>query len=79
MKVRDGETGFAYDGQSPGALAAAIERTSVLYSENTKLLDRIRRTAFAEIFEKHTWDTVLETGYLPLYAQAAEETRWTER
>ncbi len=66
-KVRDGETGFSYDEQVPQALAAAIERCLKISREEPALLDRIRRTAFKEIFTSHTWDIVARESYIPLY------------
>jgi starch synthase len=67
VKVRDGETGFSYEDHSAAALASAIGRSADLYRRAPATLDRIRRTAFAEIFARHTWDKVLADGYLPLY------------
>jgi glycogen synthase len=77
VKVRDGQTGFSYDEQSPAALAAAITRTFQLYRDAPDLLDRIRRRAFAEIYDGHTWDKVLAEGYFPLYARAVSGGSWT--
>ncbi len=71
VKVRDGQTGFSYDEHSPGALAAAVQRTTDLYVQNPRTLDEIRRRAFAEIFSVHTWDRVLADAYLPLYGELA--------
>jgi starch synthase len=73
VKVRDGETGFSYDKQTPKALCAAIDRATKLFLEEPDALDRIRRKAFTEIFSDHTWDRVLADGYLPLYEKAAAE------
>ena len=79
VKVRDGETGFSYDEQTPKALCAAIERTTKLFLEEPAALDRIRRRAFTEIFSDHTWDRVLADGYLPLYEKAAAGVAWTRK
>jgi len=70
VKVRDGDTGFSYDEQSPAALAAAIRRCLEIRMREPGTLDRMRRTAFEEIFQRHTWDTVAREGYLPLYRTA---------
>jgi starch synthase len=78
-KVRDGETGFSYEDHDEAALAAAIDRTTVLSSQKPELLERIRRTAFAEIYSFHTWDKVLAEGYLPLYEGAPARNEWTAR
>ncbi len=79
VKVRDGETGFSYDEQSASALSAVLTRTARLFVSQPGVLDGIRRRAFAEIFSDHTWDRVLEEGYLPLYARAMEGAPWTQR
>jgi starch synthase len=71
VKVRDGETGFSYTEQTPGALAEAIRRCTRFFRGDPKALDVMRRRAFAEIWERHTWDRVAREGYLPLYREAA--------
>jgi starch synthase len=70
VKVRNGETGFSYDEQSPAALVAVLDKTARMFFEDPSSLDAIRRRAFSEIFTHHTWDRVLEDGYLPLYQGA---------
>jgi starch synthase len=70
VKVRDGETGFSYREQSASALAQAIERCLRISREDPALLERIRKTAFSEIFRVRTWDTVARQGYVPLYESA---------
>ena len=79
VKVRDGETGFSYREQRSEDLVAAIERTARLSAEQPDLLDRIRRTAFGEIFSRHTWDRVLADSYLPLYAAVRADKSWTRK
>ncbi len=81
VKVRDGETGFSYERQDPSDLTAAVQKTSRLFSGEPSALDRIRRTAFHEIWSRHTWDRVLADSYLPLYRSvaAAGEAAWTPR
>jgi starch synthase len=69
-KVRDGETGFAYGNQDPSTLAAAMRRCVRIHREEPAKLDAIRRRAFREIFERHTWERVHREGYLPLYRAA---------
>jgi starch synthase len=70
VKVRHRETGFSYNQQSPEALCAVLEETARVFITDPQLLDSIRRRAFSEIFSFHTWDRVLEDGYLPLYVRA---------
>jgi starch synthase len=83
VKVRDGETGFSYLTQSAEGLAGAVRRCERLFHEEPGLLERIRRTAFTEIFERHTWDIVASEGYIPLYNSAisalATEASWRGR
>jgi starch synthase len=69
-KVRDGETGYSYANQDPQTLAAAIRRCVRIHREEPSALDAVRRRAFREIFELHTWDRVHREGYLPLYRAA---------
>jgi starch synthase len=69
-KVRDGETGYAYVDQHPASLASAIRRCARIHREEPAALDAVRRRAFREIFELHTWDRVHREGYLPLYRAA---------
>jgi starch synthase len=79
VKVRDGETGFSYDDQSPSALAAVVDRTSMLFRREPAMLESIRRTGFQEIFSLHTWDRVYEESYRPLYRAASRGGAWTAR
>ncbi len=69
-KVRDGETGYSYGNQDPSTLAAAIRRCVRIHRETPEALEAVRRRAFREIFELHTWDRVHRDGYLPLYRAA---------
>jgi starch synthase len=77
VKVRDNETGFSYAEHSPAALAASVERTTRLFREEPAALERIRTTAFSEVYSLHTWDRVFADGYRPLYASLTDGTAWT--
>lgn len=66
-KVRDGETGYAYANQDPATLSAAMRRCARIHREEAAALDAVRRRAFRELFDLHTWDRVHREGYLPLY------------
>ncbi|MGO9310168.1 MAG: glycogen synthase [Spirochaetia bacterium] len=79
VKIRDGETGFSYREQRPEELIASVERTTRIYVDQPALLDRIRRTAFEEIFSRHTWDRVLADSYFPLYAAVLADGPWTRK
>jgi starch synthase len=70
QKVRDGETGYSYGNQDPSTLAAAIRRCVGIQREQPGALAAVRRRAFREIFDLHTWDRVHREGYLPLYRAA---------
>jgi starch synthase len=78
-KVRDCETGFSYAQHSGRALQEAVERTARLFQDRSPLLEKIRRTAFDEVFSSHTWDRVLARDYVPLYRRAMTERPWTPR
>ena len=69
-KVRDGETGYSYGNQDPSTLAAAIRRCARIHREDPAALEAVRRRAFREIFDLHSWDRVHREGYLPLYRAA---------
>ncbi|HVP19975.1 MAG TPA: glycogen/starch synthase [Spirochaetia bacterium] len=79
VKIRDGQTGFSYDEQSSSALSDALLRTADMFASRPDVLEAIRRRAFLEIFSDHTWDRVLEEGYLKLYSRALDGTPWTQR
>lgn len=72
VKVRDGETGFSYAEHSVSALSEAIGRCAHLLREAPDFIEEIRRRAFQEIFEKHTWDKVARDGYIPFYESMLE-------
>ena len=67
IKVLPGVTGYSYEEHSVEALVAAIAETISDYKDNPERLERLRRRAFAEVFEHYTWEKVLRDGYLPLY------------
>ncbi|MBN1837523.1 MAG: glycogen/starch synthase [Spirochaetales bacterium] len=71
VKVRDGETGYAYHEHSAEALCEAIRESLSDWQHRSEHLEGMRRRAFAEIFEQHTWDRVLSEHYLPLYTDRA--------
>ena len=79
VKVKDGVTGFSYGEQSPAALSAVLEKTARMFASEPAALGTIRKRAFQEIFSDHTWDRVLQEGYLPLYERAMKEATWTRR
>jgi len=70
VKVVDGETGLAYKGNTPDNLLSCLERAMALYG-NHEEMRRIQRRAVRLIFEKYTWNVVMEQ-YLNLYKRARE-------
>jgi starch synthase len=70
VKVVDGETGLAYKGNTRENLLSCLERAMALYG-NRDDMRRIQIRAVRLIFEKYTWDVVMEQ-YLSLYKRAQE-------
>jgi starch synthase len=71
VKVRHGQTGYSYREHSPDALAAAVLEAVADWERRPEQLEAMRRRAFAEIFECHTWGRVFTEHYLPLYADTS--------
>lgn len=67
VKVKQGYNGYSYAEHSVAALCRAIQESAADYRLRPKRLERMRRQAFQEIFDRYTWDRVLSGGYLPLY------------
>jgi starch synthase len=70
IKVVDGETGLAYKGNTRENLLSCLERAMVLYGNHGDMR-RMQRRAARLIFEKYTWNVVMEQ-YLDLYQRARE-------
>jgi starch synthase len=73
VKVRHGETGYSYREHSAEALGDAVLESLGDWETRPGHLESMRRRAFAEIFDRHTWDRVLSEHYLPLYT---DENSW---
>jgi starch synthase len=71
IKVRQGQTGYTYREHSAEALCDAILEALGDWDLRRGHLESMRRKAFAEIFELHTWGRVLSDHYLPLYGNKA--------
>ena len=69
VKVIDGETGFAYNENTPEQLAAVLAEALQLYRRQPHVLRAMRMAAVERIRRLHTWDRVMES-YLHLYRQA---------
>ncbi|MDR3089309.1 MAG: glycogen/starch synthase [Desulfobulbaceae bacterium] len=70
VKVLDGETGLAYDGNTPNNLLSCLKRALDLYGRRDEMR-RIQTRAVRLIHEQYTWDVVMGQ-YLRLYRQAKE-------
>jgi len=71
VKVIDGVTGIAYEGNSPLDLLNALERALVLYSDE-KLKRKIQLQAVKTIEQNYTWTKVMRK-YLELYQRARKQ------
>jgi starch synthase len=70
-KVEHGVTGYSYAEQTLDGLSGAILESLADYRERPELLARMRRQAVGRIYDRYTWEKVLERHYLPLYAGLA--------
>jgi starch synthase len=71
VKVIDGVTGLAYQGDSPDDLLAAMQRALDVY-RNPELKRRIQLQAVQEIERNYTWSKVMRK-YLELYRKARRD------
>ncbi len=69
VKVKDGETGFAYQTQSVTAFCHAIRRALHLYATDPATLRKMQRQGVQLIRDRYTWSTVSKE-YLKLYKKA---------
>jgi starch synthase len=70
VKVRAGYSGYSYREHSVEALIGAVEESLQDFRAHPEQLAQMRRQAFAEVWERYTWDRVVQEGYLPLYREA---------
>jgi len=70
VKVRDGETGFAYEGHEPSELIHAMERAMLLFRDSPKKIIKMQQAAVRLINKRYTWEKVVGQ-YLDLYERAA--------
>ncbi|MFH0781490.1 MAG: glycogen/starch synthase [Pseudomonadota bacterium] len=71
VKVINGVTGIAYNGNSPQDLLSAMEMALVVY-RNEKLKRKIQLQAVKVIEENYTWSKVMRK-YLELYSEARRQ------
>ena len=69
VKVIDGETGFAYDENTPEALALVMGRALTTYADDPGAIRTMQMAAVERIARLHTWEKVMD-DYLLLYRQA---------
>ena len=69
VKVIDGETGFAYDENTPEALALTMGRALTTYADDPGAIGAMQVAAVERIARLHTWEKVMH-DYLLLYRQA---------
>jgi len=72
VKVKDGETGFAYLEHNSAALMGAMQRALHIFRDEPGRISAMQKAAVKEINENYTWDRVL-TRYLALYREAIEK------
>ena len=68
VKVKDGKTGFAYQGNSPENLALTMQRAYETYSDK-KIIRKMQRDGVLKIDREHTWKQVMKQ-YLLLYKES---------
>ncbi len=71
VKVEDGVTGYGYHEHSSQALADTMRRAIGVFRDDPQRHLQIIQQAIRTIFERYTWDKVLQRGYMPLYEEAA--------
>ncbi len=72
VKVRDGETGFAYPEHKSAALMGAMQKALQIFRDNPKKIQAMQKAAVKAIHDTYTWDKVL-THYLSLYREALSQ------
>ncbi|GAB6190286.1 glycogen synthase [Desulfocastanea catecholica] len=68
VKIRDGITGIAYQGDSPDELLLALQRALALFADEPARR-RMQQQAVEEIRQHYTWSKVMQK-YLQLYREA---------
>ncbi len=69
VKVRDNETGFAYQEHSSAALIGAMQKALRIYLRRPEEIGRMQVKAVKTIYSKYTWDKIVQR-YLALYEKA---------
>ncbi len=69
VKVKDGFNGFSFVEPDAHSLAVTLRRAIDLFLTDTKVIRKMQKDAFDNIFKNHTWDVVVKK-YLGLYMEA---------
>ena len=69
VKVRDGETGFAYQEHKSAALMGAMQQALRTFRDHPATIRGMQQAAVRTIHEQYTWDKILDR-YLSLYQDA---------
>lgn len=69
VKVKNGETGFAYSEHSSAALMGTMQKAITVFRSDPERITRMRRDAVRLIRDHYTWDKVIER-YILLYQEA---------
>lgn len=72
VKVKDGETGFAYAEHKSAALMGAVQTALQTFRANPKKIQAMQQAAVKTIHDTYTWDKVL-AHYLSLYREALSQ------
>ncbi len=69
VKVKHGETGFAYTEHNSAALMGTMQEAMDIYRKEPEKIKTIQQKAVKQIHARHTWSKVVEQ-YLALYQDA---------
>ncbi|MCG2823422.1 MAG: glycogen synthase, partial [Desulfobulbaceae bacterium] len=72
VKVKDGETGFAYPEHKSAALMGAMQKAMQTFRDNPQKILAMQQAAIRTIHDTYTWDKVL-VHYLALYREALSQ------
>ncbi len=65
-KIRDGETGFLYEDNTPDVLSGLLIQLVNQYQENNERFKQMRIKGAQIVHDEYNWNTVIENGYIPV-------------
>lgn len=68
-KIRDKETGFLFENNTPEALSSLLKDLARQYQENNEIFKEMRIKAAQVVRNEYNWNTVIEDGYIPLITE----------